>query len=715
MRSTSLIKRIALAALVVTAASCGGSDDSNSRQRNSAIAEPTITRAVVGFAPEKIVIDADGNAYVMSTQSTKIPKITPNGDVLPWGDLDIDPVDIDIDENGNVYALTTSDDTTVLTKFRKDGLVDYTLIAPTKLDRLAVASSQFAVAALRGANAPVSFDLANGGTVTMIWDEFGDVGKDLVGGSAAIVGVRRDQNDVMVRRLPMGGMQRVQTCPGMTDATVTSSGKVHVVCKQSQLLVVIDDKDEPVTFPLAFGLPYAVDVLNDISYVTSVTAEKVFTIDAQGVTQELFATDKDPLDIAVNASGVVAVANSGSETVTIYTPASSAGGTFEQMPALSAPEFGDVTASAYGFSTPIMNYDNNQMYMATATAGIASIDSTGVVVVTGLSPDETAAVTVTVERPGYSSAESTRAGSSLKAALTYVFGEVIPTVDGFTVPILNYSPVWETKVGLNPDTANAALDPDTGLLTITDLSAGQEATVDVYSIRRGYMNGVSTVTGRAAEATQTPEPTEDDQQTGEPLEEVSGNEVPQTDTSSNTTLNTTATTVSDMTTSTIGAEQTQGVPAVTIAANNTTVAAVPAAAIQDSVPVVVATGTKEIACDDACVDALLAYVGSNSGTVTASVGGGAAVPVAKGKPTVLATGDEDTSIAFTVTADDGTESVVNVPVVQAKDTAGAGAPAETADSGSRSTPWILWVIIVLVVLLILLVLLRRKKSNSAAN
>ncbi|MFM8870972.1 MAG: hypothetical protein ACKOFD_05275, partial [Actinomycetota bacterium] len=373
-----------------------------------------------------------------------------------------------------------------------------------------------------------------------------------------------------------------------------------------------------------------------------------------------------------------------------------------------------VTASADGFSVQVSNYDANQIYTAAATSGIASIDSYGFVVVTGLSPDETAAVTVTVERPGYSSAESTRAGSSLKAALTYVFGEVTPTVDGFTVPILNYSPIWETKVRLDPDTAGASLDPaETGVLTITGLSAGQEATVDVYAIRRGYMNGVSTVTGRAAEATQNPAPTVNDQQTGEPLEEVSGNEVPQTDTSSNTTLDATATTVSDMTTTTVGAEQTQGVPAVTIAANNTTVAAVPAAAIQDSVPVVVATGTKEIACDDACVDALLAYVGSNSGTVTASVGGGAPVPVTKGKPTVLATGDEDTSIAFTVTADDGTESVVNVPVVQASDT--AVSPAETADSGSGSTPWILWVIIVLVVLLILLALLRRKKSNSAAN
>lgn len=713
VRTTGLLKYFTLASLVVTAASCGGSNDSSeSRQRNSALNQPTTSTYAVGISPDKVVLDDDGNAYVMSKQSSLIQKVTKDGVVSDWAALETNAVDLDMDENGNVYSLNNQFVAggleAKLTKFASDGSVDLSLGAPNRLDFIAVTSSKFAVGATEGMNTPVAFDLDTR-VVMMSWDEFGDVGNDLIGGPTGVVALRYNLNDIMIRRFP-AGMSRVETCPGMTDAKVAADGHIYVVCNQTNSIVVVDQKDEKTTLALNGASPYAIDVENGISYVTDTTAQKVFTVDSAAVSTELFTTGLQPVDIDVNSSGTVVVANRGDNSVTFHIPASTSGGTLEQMPALDAPEFGPVTATDGGFSTPIVNYDNNQIYVATSTDGMASIEPTGVVYVTGLSPNQVATVTVTAERPGYSSAAAEVTGSSLKAALTYVFGEVMPTVDGFTVPITNFDASWETKVGLNPSIAEAALNSE-GLLTVSGLSPDTEATVDVYSLREGYLTGVSSVTGRSAPVGQVPGPPESEQQQGTPVEEITSSEIPQVDTSSSTTMadGATTTTEADATTTT-GAEQ-QGVTAATITSNNTTVVAVPPAAIQSSVPVIVPAGTTEITCDDACVDALLTYAGSTGGTVTASVAGAAPVPVEKGSPTALAVGDKDTSIAFTVTGDDGTETVVDVPVVQA--TESMVMPEGESDSGSNSV-WI-WVILVLVLLLIAYLLKKRWQNDSATN
>ena len=78
---------------------------------------------------------------------------------------------------------------------------------------------------------------------------------------------------------------------------------------------------------------------------------------------------------------------------------------------------------------------------------------------------------------------------------------------------------------------------------------------------------------------------------------------------------------------------------------------------------------------------------------------------------MLAVGDKDTSIAFTVIGDDGKETVVDVPVVQASQS--VVTPAGESESGSNSA-WI-WVILVLVLLLIVLLLKKWRQNDSATN
>ena len=709
MRTTGLLKSLALASLVVTAASCGGSDDSaTARQRNSALSEPTTATHRLGISPDKVVLDDDGDAYVMSKQSPLIQKVTKDGLVSDWATLETNAVDLDIDEKGSVYSLNNQFVAggleAKLTKFATDGSVDFSLGVPNRLDFVAVTSSKFAVGSTDGMSSPVAFDLDTR-VSTMVWDEFGDVGNDLIGGPAGVVALRYNLNDIMIRRFP-AGMSRVETCPGMTDAKVAADGQVYVVCNQTNSIIVVDQKDEKTTLALGATSPYAIDVENGVMYVTDTPAQRVLTVEPAGVSTELFTTGLQPVDIDVNSSGTIVVANRGENTVTFHTPASTSTGTLDQVPSLDPPNYGPATRTADGFTAKSLNYDAQHTYSAITTSGEVALDGgTGDLIVTGLAPGEEATVTVIVNRPGYSSVEGSLSERALNPPLNYAFGPVTPTIDGFTVPITNFDVSWETKVGLNPNIAEATLNSE-GLLIVSGLTPDTEATVDVYAIRPGYVTGVSSVTGRSVPVGQVPGPPEDEQQTGQPVEEITSNEIPQVDTSSTTTLDFTATTVAEMTTTT-GAEQ-QGVTAATITSNNTTVAAVPPTAIESSVPVIVPAGTTEITCDDACVGALLTYVGSTGGTVTARVAGAAPVPVTKGSPTVLAVGDKDTSIAFTVTGDDGMETVVDVPVVQ--ETESVVMPIGESESGSSS--WLIWLILAIVAVLLVFFFGKKKSAKN---
>ena len=70
------------------------------------------------------------------------------------------------------------------------------------------------------------------------------------------------------------------------------------------------------------------------------------------------------------------------------------------------------------YTVQVSNYDSAYTYAVTSTAGQASINSTGLVTVTGLSKDQSVSVTVTTTRTGYSSASGSVSGRSQVAAMT---------------------------------------------------------------------------------------------------------------------------------------------------------------------------------------------------------------------------------------------------------------------------------------------------------
>ena len=69
--------------------------------------------------------------------------------------------------------------------------------------------------------------------------------------------------------------------------------------------------------------------------------------------------------------------------------------TATSLNAANTPAFGTPTATTDGFTVQISNYDANFSYAGTANAGSVSIDGSGLVTVSGVSPNTSSTATIT--------------------------------------------------------------------------------------------------------------------------------------------------------------------------------------------------------------------------------------------------------------------------------------------------------------------------------
>ena len=168
------------------------------------------------------------------------------------------------------------------------------------------------------------------------------------------------------------------------------------------------------------------------------------------------------------------------------------------------PTFAALTSTTDGFTVQVSNYDAEFTWDVATTAGSVSINGTGLITVGGLGAGQSATVTVTASRAGFNDGEAEVTGSAnVGAALTPEFGAVSSTADGFTVQVSNYDEayVWEVSAS----TGSAIID-GTGLITVSDLTPNQSATVSVTASRTGYESGAAEISGSASEgAALTPE------------------------------------------------------------------------------------------------------------------------------------------------------------------------------------------------------------------
>ncbi|MDG1492221.1 MAG: fibronectin type III domain-containing protein [Luminiphilus sp.] len=132
--------------------------------------------------------------------------------------------------------------------------------------------------------------------------------------------------------------------------------------------------------------------------------------------------------------------------------------------------FASPSSTADGFTVQVSNHDSDYTYAATTTAGSVSISNAGLVTVTGLTPGQSATVTITTSRTGY-------AGGSADVSGTATTGAASTDTDGDGTP--DATDTDDDNDGVSDaDEATNGTDP---LLADTDgdgVNDGAEGTTD---------------------------------------------------------------------------------------------------------------------------------------------------------------------------------------------------------------------------------------------
>jgi hypothetical protein len=171
------------------------------------------------------------------------------------------------------------------------------------------------------------------------------------------------------------------------------------------------------------------------------------------------------------------------------------------------PTFGAITPTNNGFTVQVTNYyseaERNDLaynWAISASSGSASINSSGLITVTGLGIGTTAELTVTTSRAGYTTLSSSLTGASfnadgvttpLPAGLVTTFGPAVSTSDGFNVTMSNYNSAFSYEVTVNQ---NGQVVRDGNLITVTGIEPGTPSIIVVTTNRNGYLTGSASLT-----------------------------------------------------------------------------------------------------------------------------------------------------------------------------------------------------------------------------
>lgn len=159
------------------------------------------------------------------------------------------------------------------------------------------------------------------------------------------------------------------------------------------------------------------------------------------------------------------------------------------------PIIGSQTITPTGISFQVSNYDPKFIWAVTTTLGSATIGSTGLVTLTGLTPGSSFSFTVTTTRTGFNNGTATKnVNTPIGIALNPVFGVVTSTSNGITVQITNYDAAYQWDISAT--SGNATVD-QTGLITVINMNPGSATSVSVKTSRAGYNSGLGNVRGNA--------------------------------------------------------------------------------------------------------------------------------------------------------------------------------------------------------------------------
>lgn len=165
------------------------------------------------------------------------------------------------------------------------------------------------------------------------------------------------------------------------------------------------------------------------------------------------------------------------------------------------PTFGTYTRTATGFTVGISNYDTAYTWQGTATSSgsvaFSGTTNNGVATITGVAPNTASVATITTARAGYANASAnSNSTTSLGAALNPTFTSYTQTSSGYTAQISNYSNQYNWS-GTATNGASVSIS-NTGLVTVSGLSAGQASVATISTSRSGYVNGSATTVSTSA-------------------------------------------------------------------------------------------------------------------------------------------------------------------------------------------------------------------------
>ena len=172
------------------------------------------------------------------------------------------------------------------------------------------------------------------------------------------------------------------------------------------------------------------------------------------------------------------------------------------MPAYSAdlpgltPTFGTPNSYTGGFTVSVTNYSSSYSWTAVASAGSVSINSSGLITVSGLPSGAQSVVTVSTSRTGYTQANGAVLGMARMELLNVIpsLSTTNPQRRGFQVLIRNYSTQYIWSATSNYGVASAP--SSTGVITITGAPRGQSVVVTVSVNLPGYIGQQSSITGQ---------------------------------------------------------------------------------------------------------------------------------------------------------------------------------------------------------------------------
>lgn len=230
-----------------------------------------------------------------------------------------------------------------------------------------------------------------------------------------------------------------------------------------------------------------------ITGVTAIAAD-LSIIDESGATKKLALDGTKSVSLAASAGGDVTLRFDGFYVQVSTNP-------IDGTQAGLKPAFANLTQTDDGFTVEISNYDADYTWVVTSDAGTVSNNGKDVTV-SGLSPGQSAKVTVTTKRTGYSDASDSITGQAKQTsttgnALEPAVGEIERTADGFKVPITNFDATftWETSVDRGTASLDEAANPPTAI--VTGLTPGQTATLTITTSKQGHDSGTRQVLGQA--------------------------------------------------------------------------------------------------------------------------------------------------------------------------------------------------------------------------